>query len=124
MNKLQKVKSDILAAIDARFEQNVPSRSLKRFRQSHPMYVPWGRNLRTTDGQPICNNCMWVGHVTRYCREHHFHASNQIQSAQRTFPPPGFGNSPQTSFNLNETASSRVGIMKTLICMMLPHQIV
>ena len=112
-NELQKVKSDILAAIDARFEQNAPSRSINRFRQTRPMNAHRGRNLRTTDGQPICNNCMRVGHVARYCRERQFHASSQNQSAQRTFPPPGFGNGPQTSFNLNETASSRVGTMKT-----------
>ncbi len=28
-----------------------------------------GRNLRTTDGQPICNNCRRVGHVAKYCQE-------------------------------------------------------
>ena len=26
-----------------------------------------GMNLRTTDGQPLCNNCNRVGHVARYC---------------------------------------------------------
>ena len=26
-----------------------------------------GRNLRTTDGQPICNYCQRVGHVSKYC---------------------------------------------------------
>ena len=26
-----------------------------------------GTNLRTTDGQPICNFCQKVGHVAKYC---------------------------------------------------------
>ena len=26
------------------------------------------RNLRTTDGQPVCNCCLRVGHVAKYCR--------------------------------------------------------
>ena len=28
-----------------------------------------GRNLRTTDGQPICNNCRRVGEAARYWKE-------------------------------------------------------
>ena len=49
-NELQKVKSDILAAIDAMFEQHTPSRFTDRFRQSCLMNAPRGRNLRITDG--------------------------------------------------------------------------
>ena len=35
----------------------------------YPRRESRGRNLRTTDGQPICNSCRKVGHVARYCRE-------------------------------------------------------
>ena len=39
-SELKKVNSDILVAIDARFEQNAPRRSMNRFRQSRPMNAP------------------------------------------------------------------------------------
>ena len=30
------------------------------------------RNLRTTDGQPVCNCCLRVGHVAKYCRNRRY----------------------------------------------------
>lgn len=41
-----------------------------------------GRNLRTTDGQPICNNCFRVGHISRYCN------SRQPQQSPSSFRQP------------------------------------
>ncbi len=45
-----------------------------------------GRNLRTTDGQPICNNCFRVGHVSRYCN------SRQPQQSPSSFRQPRYQN--------------------------------
>ena len=38
------------------------------------------RNLRTTDGQPVCNCCLRVGHVAKYCRNRrHVLSPDQIE---------------------------------------------
>ena len=62
------LKGEIIAAINNSFQHNQPRRGQGHFWS--PMRNRGGargRNLRTTDGQPICNFCRKVGHVARYC---------------------------------------------------------
>ena len=61
------LKNEIVAAIQGGFQNQQSS-----FRWGQPQQQRFqggarGRNLRTTDGQPICNVCQQVGHVARYC---------------------------------------------------------
>ena len=53
----------------------------------HPRRESRGRNLRTTDGQPICNSCRKVGHVARYCRESGM-ANHLLAPTQGQYIPP------------------------------------
>lgn len=59
---------------------NIPTRGRGGFVNRGRGFQPWrgsgtgrgygnNRNLRTTDGRPICNNCMRVGHIERSCNE-------------------------------------------------------
>lgn len=60
----------------------------------YPRRESRGRNLRTTDGQPICNSCRKVGHVARYCKESgtpsylQFPFQNQSNAPTFSAPPP------------------------------------
>ena len=64
--EMQHLRNDIIAAIDTRLSQNqLQKRPFNSQRFSNG--TARGRNLRTTDGQPVCNNCQRVGHVSRYC---------------------------------------------------------
>ena len=66
-NELSEFKQDMLAAKDARIQQNMPPKGAPRyFPARNNKGGARGRNLRTTDGQPICNKCEKVGHVARY----------------------------------------------------------
>ena len=47
-----------------------------------------GRNLRTTDGQPICNNCRRVGYVAKYCQEPGMSSFPPYSSHSQFNPPP------------------------------------
>ena len=65
-SEIASAKQEIIAAFESRFQGNqVPKGRGKQ----HPgvQNVSRGRNLRTTDGQPICNSCQRVGHVSKYC---------------------------------------------------------
>ena len=78
-NPFRTTKPDMIAAIDNRFQQPVsfgPQYAKRSFQ-----YTARGRNLRTTDGQPICNFCQRVRHVSRYCRQRQ---SNQNQHQPNT----------------------------------------
>ena len=68
--ELSGFKKEMLAAIDAKFarEGQKPEKGKFSQQQRKGYSGARGRNLRTTDGQPICNNCQRVGHVARYCR--------------------------------------------------------
>ena len=67
--ELSGFKKEMLAAIDAKFAREGQKPEKGKFSQQRKGYAgARGRNLRTTDGQPICNNCQRVGHVARYCR--------------------------------------------------------
>ena len=68
-SEIHQVKADIIAAIQNSAQNNVrPSqnRLQPNYRNSGELR---GRNLRTTDGQPICNFCQRVGHIVRYCQQ-------------------------------------------------------
>ena len=53
----------------------------------YPQRESRGQNLRTTDGQPICNSCRKVGHVARYCRESGM-ANHLLAPTQGQYIPP------------------------------------
>ena len=98
-NELSELRQDMLAVMDARLKQNFKGKG-------GPNYFPArqgqkgvrGRNLRATDGQPICNKCQRVGHVARYCPE-----SNQSFNKSQN---QSFGNGQQ---HLNGMGPSRWG---------------
>ena len=46
-----------------------------------------GRNLRITDGQPICNKCNRVGHIARLCPDPTSVAPKQ-ESLNQSLPNP------------------------------------
>ena len=87
------LKNEIIAAIQSGFQNNHTG---KRPRQFQPFMGnrggARGRNLRTTDGQPICNFCRRVGHVARYCSERPQQSSCYATAPPR--PPVYPGNSP------------------------------
>ena len=119
-----------VAAIDNRFQHPVhknPQISRRSFQNGAR-----GRNLRTTDGQPICNSCQRVGHVSRYCnlrqqnpapsqnqrqfnfwqRQSNFENDRFDQSRyqQTRYGLPRFQQSqPSIQQNLNGNGSSRLG---------------
>ena len=74
-SEIHQVKADIIAAI----QNSAPSNA--RFPQRQ--FQPRGRNLRTTDGQPICNFCYRVGHVARYCPQRY----NNYEAPQARYTP-------------------------------------
>ena len=84
-NELADFKSDMLAAMDAKFSSLNKSYRPNR-QQRNNRSIARGRNLRTTDGQPVCNNCRRVGHVARYCNYQDFPAPDSDFSQ----PPPRF----------------------------------
>ena len=69
---LQNFKNDIIAAIKIRLrDAHRSSQSSNQTKFRPPGARVRGRNLRTTDGCPICNICNQVGHIARYCWENH-----------------------------------------------------
>ena len=64
------LKEEIIAAINTGF-QNIqhPLKGKNQYFHKGGAQAARGRNLRTTDGQPICNVCHRVGHVAKYCNE-------------------------------------------------------
>ena len=65
---MQPFNNEIIAAIQTGLNQsNKGSHGNVRSQLQPGFTAPRGRNLRTTDGQPICSNCNRVGHVARYC---------------------------------------------------------
>ena len=93
----------------------------------YPRRESWGRNLRTTDGQPICNGCRKVGHMARYCREsgmaNDLLAPTQgqyIHPPQTLFhnyqfpptPPPHFGNNAGHLYDRGPSTWGRRGARK------------
>ena len=55
--------------------------------RNQPQGRPRGRNLRSSDGQPICNFCSRVGHVERYCREKQGSGFNPALNSDRQSQP-------------------------------------
>ena len=95
-NEIQQAKTDIIAAI-----QNAADRNARPPQgQFRPHFSnsggQRGRNLRTTDGQPICNFCLRVGHVARYCPERSGpHGNQQLRFQPQPQPQPRFQPQPQ-----------------------------
>ena len=56
-------KSDMPAAMDAMFSSFTTTIYRPTCQQRNTCTLARGRTLRTTDGQPVCNNCRHVGHV-------------------------------------------------------------
>ena len=79
-HEIHQAKAEIIAALQEINRNQAPQRQLntRKFRNSGE---PRGRNLRTTDGQPICNFCQRVGHVARYCPE---------RNSQEYYPLPRY----------------------------------
>ncbi|XP_065061270.1 uncharacterized protein LOC135688368 [Rhopilema esculentum] len=98
-NEIQQAKTDIIAAI-----QNAADRNARPPQgQFRPHFSnsggQRGRNLRTTDGQPICNFCLRVGHVARYCPERSGpHGNQQLRLQPQPQPQPRFQPRPQPRF--------------------------
>ena len=89
-NDFLSLKTDIIAAVDARLKNasNVPKRFASGTKPRPSQFVQnfaRGRNLRTTDGQPICNYCQRVGHVSKYC---HFRTQPQPPMPQSQYQEP------------------------------------
>ena len=84
------LKTDLIAAVDARLKSagNMPKRfasgTKPRPSQAAQNFAR-GRNLRTTDGQPICNYCQRVGHVSKYC---HFRTQSPSPMFQSQYQEP------------------------------------
>ena len=121
-SSINALKTELIAAMHSEFQNNHFG---KRQRQFQPSIGnrggARGRNLRTTDGQPICNFCRRVGHVARYCNERPqqsgytnaqhkppiytgYSSSNQTKSSPH---PPQQSN--QSSQNLNAAGPSTWG---------------
>ena len=65
--EMQTFKNEIIAAIQTGLNQSNRSSHGNVRPQLQPRFTaPRGSNLRTTDGQPICNYFNRVGHVARY----------------------------------------------------------
>ena len=77
-NDPRNLKEEVIAAIQTGFNNLNGNKNWEDSQRRGAR----GRNLRTTDGQPICNNCQRVGHVARYCRFGQ-HQQQQFQSARR-----------------------------------------
>ena len=81
----QGLRHEIIAAIQTGFRQE--ARKSNHGNNQHNLKATntfaRGRNIRTSDGRPICNACNRVGHVTRYCWD----------VPQRTQQPPFRGGS-------------------------------
>ena len=63
MNDLE---STIIVVVETRLSQNQRQKQ-RCHSQRLTRGAARGRNLRTTNGQPICNTCQRVGHVSHYC---------------------------------------------------------
>lgn len=80
------------------------------------------RNLRTTDGQPVCNCCLRVGHVAKYCRnrryvlppdqieKHNIHKFNAVWASQEQIPQ--VEQSPQVEEALHVKSTDLVKVSK------------
>ena len=79
-------QNNVLAALDAKFSSFNNQNGRPKFSHKDNHHFSCGRNLRTTDSQPICNNCYRVGHVARYCRSQSFQAQSQQFSNQNHNP--------------------------------------
>ena len=107
--EMQTFKNEIIAAIQTGIKEankGNNNNNQPRFRRSSTFVR--GRNLRTTDGRPICNVCNRVGHVACSCWEN-LERAQQTQFRRR---PHGFvGQEAQpSSFNpLNEMGPSQWG---------------
>ena len=110
-SEIHQAKVDIIAAI-----QNSAQNSARPIRNQ---FQPRGRNLRTTDGQPVCNFCYCVGHVARYCPQRNISYETpqprfrpQSQQPQTRFRPrsqPPFQPQPQVMQDLNGNGPSNWG---------------
>ena len=113
---MQQFTSEIIAALQdvAKNQNNAPKGRPRSFNQNYG--APRGRNLRTTDGQPICNYCHRVGHVARYCQQRNngpqSYSRSQLPQQQRNptvrsqsrfYPQPPYQQ------NLNENGPSTWG---------------
>ena len=65
-SEIASAKQEIIAAFETRFQGNQAPKGRGK-QHAGVQNVSRGRNLRTTDGQPICNSCQRVGHVSKYC---------------------------------------------------------
>ena len=107
-DRLQNLKFDLIAAMDQRFANNRVQQSRQRFPPpaSHRDNASRGRNLRTTDGQPICNVCHRVGHVARYCNVRNY---SPVKSADFLRANAGYSLQQSNSQNLNGQGPSYWG---------------
>ncbi len=81
----------LVAALQNATLQNNSNLPRGRFRQNFGNSR--GRNLRTRDGQPICNKCYKVGHIARNCLEGYQPPPRMQPSFQPQIPPyQGQGN--------------------------------
>ena len=83
LSEVQKVKTELIAALQDVKRNQVPQRQGKAHQTVWSSGDPRGRTLQTTDGQPVCNFCQRIGHVVRYCIECH----SQNNQHQPRFQP-------------------------------------
>ena len=97
IHDLDTMKKEIIAAVRDEIrkdtQQNVTSDRQgtgTRFtgNNRYPRRESRGRNLRTTDGQPICNSCRKVGHVARHCKESGMANYLSVPTQGQYIPPP------------------------------------
>ena len=67
-SEIYQAKGDISATI-----QNSANNNARPIRNQ---FQPCGRNVRTTDSQPVCKVCYCIGHIARYC----LHRNGNYQS--------------------------------------------
>ena len=107
-DEMQAFKNDITAAIQTGIKEANKGNNNNHPRSRRSDTFGRGRNLRTTDGRPICNLCSRVGHVARSCWENQERAQQpQFRGHPRGFMGQG---SQQSSRNpLNEMGPSQWG---------------
>ena len=119
IHDIEAIKKEILTAVRDEIRRDAPQNTPPHRQGSGPTSVgnqnnryprreSRGRNLRTTEGQPIRNSCLKVVHVARYCKESGM--VNYLSSpAQVQYVPPPPPHAPFHNYQFPPTPPSHFG---------------